>query len=1024
MKNQLKYFTLVIVSIFSFNSQIFAQSNGCAGAIDLGAPGTSCSTTAVSVPGGFTDSGVISGTCNNGQIRDDGWFVFTANATYTAIDVSNTTRDIAVVIWDECGGNEIDCDEQAAVTTVSLGITTIIGEDYYIQIHRRSGNAGAGLVGDICIYSPPTNNDCSNATALPCGTTSLAGTTVGSSNIANGTGCSMGDYGVWYTFVGDGQNTTIDCSATSGWDHEMSVASGACGALTNVTCQDGAFTDGTESFTFISTLGTTYYVYISYWSNGGTNTGDFEISRSCTVPPTPPLNDDCTGAYPITINPDFSCSSTTSGTVEAATPSSQSAASCAGTEDTDVWFSFVATGTTHTIDLLNIAGSGTDMYHSVWEGACPALNLVAGSCSDPNSSTVTGLTIGNTYYIRVYEYYTGPENTTFDVCVGTPPPPPANDDCSGAYPITVNPDFMCGSTTAGTVSSATPSSQDATSCAGTEDTDVWFSFVATNGVHSVDLLNITGTGTDMYHSVWQGTCPTLTLVAGTCSDPNSSILVGLSIGTTYYVRVYEYYSGPENTNFDICIGTPPPPPANDDCTGAVSLTVNPGLACVDSETGSVASATASSQDATACGGTENDDVWYSFVATSTDHVVALSNIFGSTTDLYHSVWEGACPTLNLVAGTCSDGDAQNLTGLTIGNTYYVRVNSWSSASGATTTFDICITTPEPPPPCDGSLPEPDDACANATSINTFDGYCGTSLASYTVDANGAFCGSLDNNSWLQFVASETTVQITWWITGGASCISGVQFEAYSGTCGSLTAITSSCINPTGSAGSNGTFSFSGLTIGNTYYIMIDGYAGDVCDYTWQAQSGILPIDLVNLKGTVLTRKNLLTWDTESETNNDYFEIQKSTDGINFSTIGKVQGAGNSSNVLSYEFSDYEIDTEFSYYRIRQVDFDGEHSYTKTIEVSRVNKTLHAYPNPTNGNLSFDYYDMRSDTYTVRYINSLGQFSQETFIISENGESSTFKSELFNNLSNGIYFIEVVNTKGEIIYQDKIIKSDK
>ena len=775
---------------------------------------------------------------------------------------------------------------------------------------------------------------------------------------------------------------------------------------------------GNPSITGLSvTAGTTYYITVSTWPSPQCTAFDINITTAAG----PPVNDDCSGAIPLTVNPDLNCGTTTSGTVASATASSQSSTSCSGTEDDDVWFSFVATNTSHSIDLLNIAGSTTDMYMSLWSGSCPSLSLVSGTCSDPNSQTVSGLTIGQTYYLRVYTWTsTTGQNSTFDVCIGTPPPPPSNDDCSGAIALTVNPDYLCGSTTAGTVVSATASSQSSTSCSGTEDDDVWFSFVATGSSHSIDLMNITGSTTDMYMSVWSGTCPTLSLVSGSCSDPNSQVVTGLTVGQTYYIRVYTYTSSTGQTSaFDICVGTPPPPPSNDDCSGAISLTVNPDLTCAATTSGSVGSATASSQSSASCSGTEDDDVWYSFVATSTSHQITLSNITGSTTDMYHSVWTGTCPSLTLLAGSCSDPNSQTLTGLTIGQTYYIRVYTYTSTTGQTSSYDICVGTPVPPPACNGSLPAPNDACASATSINTFDGYCGTTLASYTVDANSAFCGSIDNNSWLQFVASETSVSITWWITGGASCSSGVQFEAYSGTCGSLTALSSSCVNPTGSTGANGIFSFSGLTIGNTYYIMIDGYAGNVCNYTWQAQSGILPIEIVNFKGVAYAKQNQLTWETKSEINNDYFIIEKSVDGKNFYPIGKIKGSGNSSTSITYNFSDLDINSRNSYYRIKQVDFDGKISYSFTITVERNEKLIYIYPNPSEGLLNFNFNNLPTGQYQIKYTNILGVTIIEEITLNSN--SSSLKSDEFKRLPNGIYIITVVNNNQEIMTQEKIIK---
>ena len=111
------------------------------------------------------------------------------------------------------------------------------------------------------------------------------------------------------------------------------------------------------------------------------------------------------------------------------------------------------------------------------------------------------------------------EPATFDICVSTPPPPPANDNCAGAIALTVNPDYLCGSVTSGAVQSATASGISST-CGGTPDDDVWFSFVATSTQHRISILNAAGSVTDMYHALFTGGCGGLTLVSGSCSDAN------------------------------------------------------------------------------------------------------------------------------------------------------------------------------------------------------------------------------------------------------------------------------------------------------------------------------------------------------------------------------------------------------------------------------------------------------------------------------------------------------------------------
>lgn len=139
-------------------------------------------------------------------------------------------------------------------------------------------------------------------------------------------------------------------------------------------------------------------------------------------------NDECSGAIPLTVNANYNCAATTAGTVAGATGSEVSS-TCGGTADDDVWYTFEATDTLHRISLTNVSGSTTDMYMALWTGGCDGLELVPGSCSDPNTQDIGGLTIGTTYYLQVYTWTsTTGQTSVFDVCIGTEPfcQPPLN----------------------------------------------------------------------------------------------------------------------------------------------------------------------------------------------------------------------------------------------------------------------------------------------------------------------------------------------------------------------------------------------------------------------------------------------------------------------------------------------------------------------------------------------------------------------------------------------------------------------
>ena len=96
----------------------------------------------------------------------------------------------------------------------------------------------------------------------------------------------------------------------------------------------------------------------------------------------------------------------------------------------------------------------------------------------------------------------------------------------------------------------------------------------------------------------------------------------------------------------------------------------------------------------------------------------------------------------------------------------------------------------------------------------------------------------------------------------------------------------------------------------------------------------LPIELVAFEGEVLKEGNLLQWTTASELNNDFFSLQRSTDGLHFETIHTVNGAGTTSETNTYQYADRDAPQGIAYYRLQQTDFDGSSTTSKVIALQR------------------------------------------------------------------------------------------
>lgn len=550
---------------------------------------------------------------------------------------------------------------------------------------------------------------------------------------------------------------------------------------------------------------------------------------------------------------------------------------CSGNADDDVWYKFTATSSSQQITVN--ASAGFDAVLQLFSGPCNT--LVSLVCKDDNFSgqaeviNYSGFTVGATYTLRVYHYGSGSGSGNFDICVTQAPAPPANNNCSGAAPLTVNTACI---PTAGTTVGATPS---VPGCAGNADDDVWYSFVATNAVQTITVNP--SAGIDPVLQLFSGTCASLTGLycqdAGLTGGQEVISAVGLVPGQTYYIRVYDYYTGNAGT-FNICVtGAVTSAPTNDEPCTAIALPAVTA-ACSYSEFTTVGSTASPVPAPSSCAGgsgaanggwsASSRDVWFAVTVPPSGNLYIQSKPnmpAGRISDGVMALYSGSCSSLTQIA--CSDDNPaypgsnnDNLpllsaTGLTPGSTVYLRYFGYGTSQG---TFGFCVTTAI------------NDNCANALYICDINGYSSSTSGAYTADrpcnmrgnnedVNGVnqpdgintggifgqggpwgtgapnFDVIINNNSWIKFTAAATTATLQvsiydCWVGNYPS--GGIQMQIFSGT---------NCCNfvPVSNfeeSSSGFIITANGLSIGQDYYLMVDGFAGDICNYTITAQSGV------------------------------------------------------------------------------------------------------------------------------------------------------------------------------------------
>jgi len=467
----------------------------------------------------------------------------------------------------------------------------------------------------------------------------------------------------------------------------------------------------TSTYTLTTlTAYTTYDVYVTQvCANGQTGTSSV-VTFTTRIG-----NDNCAIAIPLTVG--TNCVPVAGSVFQATASATAACTPTTGTPDDDVWYSFVATGTAHDIRLAE--GVGFDGVLQLYSGTCGT--LVSRTCLDLTAANgvevmaATGLTVGDTYYIRVYSSSaTAPTaaNGTFMICVTTPAGIPDNNDCAGATAIT--PGTVC-STTLGTTFRATASTgvPVCTPALGTPDDDVWYSFVATRASHDVTMDEFTGF--DGVVQVLSGSCGSLTSLQ--CADLSAAggaenlRVGGLTVGQTYYIRIYSSTNvapGAGNSNFTLCVTNSPTPPANDDCAGAIELPVQLGVtSCTTPLLGTnvAASASANVPVPSSCTGAgtgaanyQGGDVWYK-VTVPLSGALRLetgNQVGGFITDTGMALYSGTCGSLTQIE--CDDNDSPNgnfslidATGLTPGDVLYLRV--WEYGNDTEGGFTVCATAP-------------------------------------------------------------------------------------------------------------------------------------------------------------------------------------------------------------------------------------------------------------------------------------------------------------------------------------------
>jgi len=666
-----------------------------------------------------------------------------------------------------------------------------------------------------------------------------------------------------------------------------------------------------------------------------------------------------------------------------------------------------------------------------------------------NTVTFTGLNPVTQYQIYVREYCDPNNNPATSPNAGpaTFSTYRANDQCATAELVTTG---VTTSVTSGYEGNG--SIPLCTSGSSGNYTDVWYKFVAPSSGSKLQIVTTAGSSTDWIMEVYSYCGGTAIF----CSDDaNGTLMPQIDIcqyeytaGETYYIRLMPYTASNTATcTFAVNEVAPcPVPPANNDCTSAITLTN-----CTAPISGSTSFSTpAAGIPISTCDlfGTYND-VWYKFNVGNQFGSLSL-NITEISGTIEYAIYKGSC-TGFLFTGICNSnvatapGTTLPLYGIEPNQDYYVRV--WSNP-GAEGDFTICLD--------DNSAsmvvsPGTANSCLTATAVNINATNMNTDDYVPIVDASGNIIAAINSNfqdlgaitckvyvntGAVRVVDETEYVDRNIEITPQNQPTSAVFVRLYltdtelnnyiaandgdSNDAASISAIKATKVPSLACSGTYTPSPFSQLltpmsnsTYSNGHFIEVE--VESFSSFFLHGGSEILPVELTKFTGYNRKDVNVLDWVTNNETNNKHFILERSNDGVNFNaiaTIGSKAENGNSVDKLTYTYTDSKPYVGKNYYRLQQVDLDG-HSFTSNVVMLQVKgkpvNIITAAPNPTSSIITAN---VRTEEDCLLSINVIDQLGKILMTVENNAVKGDNPIPLnISNLSTGAYILRITDEKG-------------
>jgi hypothetical protein len=184
---------------------------------------------------------------------------------------------------------------------------------------------------------------------------------------------------------------------------------------------------------------------------------------------------------------------------------------------------------------------------------------------------------------------------------------------------------------------------------------------------------------------------------------------------------------------------------------------------------------------------------------------------------------------------------------------------------------------------------------------------------------------------------------------------------------------------------------------------------------------LLPVTYHEYKAVCVNKKVEVSWSTATELQNDYFTIERSSDGITFYPVGSIEGSKGSTSLAEYKFVDDNPINGIAYYRLKQTDFDLNYSYSdiKSVNCERIgNDGISIFPNPFKETFSISLWSEVTEDVNLTLMDYTGKLIyKETF--DKNTTQIDLPVHISEKLTDGVYFVKI--SSGSLSKVRKLLK---